>query len=126
MFKKQPICGNKIKCCSLVCADRSARVVALVCLASVVAVATVTPGKWECIKCKRNGASPSLQIHRESNKIICMYLRQPSAMIHLSQLKENCHNNPSHTRREQRTYSTSNVMFNSILFSLHVCLLYFG
>lgn len=30
-----------------------------------------------------------------------MYLRQPSVMIHLSQLKENCHNNPRQAAQTQ-------------------------
>lgn len=47
-----------------------------------------------------------------------MYLRQPSVMIHLSQLKESCHNNPSHTHirrpnnKEQRTKEHLNQQHN--------------
>lgn len=36
--------------------------------------------------------------------LICMYLRQPSVMIHLSQLEENCHNNPSHAQLQNKEH----------------------
>lgn len=50
-------------------------------------------------------------------------------MIHLSQLSENCHNNPNHSKHSTHTHGpirmqrTINIMFNSILV-LFVCALF--